>query len=101
MNEFTIYRYMIRDSSGEYIILSDNEKVGAIVLKKDGEWGYHVLMKHWNKGIGQAALAWLIKQNPKMTLIANIKVGNSKAQHIAEKFGHELVSYTYRRVSKK
>jgi len=94
-----VERFLKRDHEYQswYIILYDNEKVGSLVLKKDGEWGYHVLMKHWGKMIGQTALDWLIKQHPDKTLIANIKVENKKAQHIAEKFGHVLVSYTYRR----
>lgn len=78
-----------------HIIILDGERVGALVLKKDGEWGYHVLMKYWNMGIGQRSLAWLIEQNPNMKLIANIKAANFAAQHIAEKLGHKLVSYTY------
>lgn len=83
------------------IILLDNESVGAVVLKKDGEWGYHVSMKHWSKGIGQLALAWLIEKYPNMVLTANIKVGNDIARHIAEKFGHKIIAYKFVRVPDK
>lgn len=81
-----------------HIIIYNNRHVGAICLKKDGEWGYHILMKYWKKGIGQIALQWLIEQNPDKILIARIKSGNDIAKHIAEKFGHELVSHVYVRI---
>ena len=82
-------------------ILENNieTKIGSIALKKDGEWGYHLLMNHWNKGIGQAALKKLIELHPRKKFVARIKVGNKRAIHIAEKFGHELKELTYVRES--
>ncbi|HJT09425.1 MAG TPA: GNAT family N-acetyltransferase [Candidatus Nitrosotalea sp.] len=77
------------------IILYENRMVGALVLKKDGEWGYHVLMNYQNKGIGQQALFLLIKRNPKKTLVARINPDNDRAQHIAKKFGHKLAYLTF------
>ena len=84
-----------------HVIILDDEKVGAICLKKDGEWVYHVLMRHWRKGIGQSALKWLTEQNSDKILIARIKPSNTRAKHIAEKFGHQVDHITYIRYSAK
>ncbi len=72
------------------------ERVGSIVMKKDGEWGYHVLMKWWKKGIGLVALKKLIKQYHDKVMVCNCRVGNINSIHMAEMTGHKRISITYR-----
>jgi RimJ/RimL family protein N-acetyltransferase len=99
-----IYNFLENNSFNNYqkwyIILISNrkyteEKVGSIVLKKDGEWGYHVLKKFWNSGIGQEALRQLMGLHKDCKFIAKIKPDNKRAIHIAEKSGHKLTEITY------
>jgi len=92
-DKYNIYKswYLILGSNEN----NDDEKIGSIVLKKSGEWGYHILKNHWNIGIGQMALEKLMGLHRDSRFIARIKPENKKAIHIAEKFGHKLTELTY------
>jgi RimJ/RimL family protein N-acetyltransferase len=85
-----------------YIIsLLENDKelknVGAIPLKKDGEWGYQILKKYHNKGIGQIAAKNLFELHPKKQFWGRCQAGNDRARHLLEKLGFELTELTFKK----
>lgn len=85
-----------------YIIsLSDKDgylkKVGSIPLKKDGEWGYQILLKNHNKGIGQIAAMKLFEMYPKKQFWARCQAKNDRARYLLEKLGFELTELTFKK----
>lgn len=82
-----------------YVIqISEDEcwkSVGSIVLKKDHEWGYHLLKKYWDQGIGSKALSQLLDKNKDKTLIGRTTPENKRAIHNMEKFGFKLKELTF------
>ena len=87
---------------GWYIIIlknnSQNEQVGAVVLKKNGEWGYHILMKYWDKGIGTIAIKKLFSLYPTIKFWGRCKPGNKRAIHQFEKLGFTLITLTFEKL---
>lgn len=87
---------------GWYIIIlknnEKNEKVGAVVLKQNGEWGYHILMKYWDKGIGTIAVKKLFSLYPTVKLWGRCKPGNKRAIHQFEKLGFTLTTLTFEKL---
>lgn len=69
--------------------------VGSIILKKDFEFGYHILKKYWNKGIGSKALSQLLEMNKSKRIIGKAKFENKRAIHNMEKFGFKLTELTF------
>ena len=61
------------------------EKVGSVVIRKSGEWGYHILRKYWNRKIGQGTYKKLIEIYPKKRLWGTVKVENKRAIYLLEK----------------
>jgi RimJ/RimL family protein N-acetyltransferase len=73
-----------------------NEKVGSVVIRKDGEWGYHIFQKHWNRKIGQETYRNLIKIYPKKRLWGKVKVENKRAVYLLEKkYNFKLKYFIY------
>lgn len=79
-------------------INSKNERIGAVVLKKDGEWGYHILQKYWDQGFGTIAIRKLFLLHPKMKFWGRCKPGNKRAIHQFEKLGFTLTSLTFEKL---
>lgn len=76
-------------------------RTGSIVLKKNGEWGYHILNKYQNMGIGSKASQKLIRKFSNRRLWGSVRPGNKRAIHMLEKNGHKLVALVYERKPKK
>jgi len=78
-------------------ILKDNklEKVGSIPLKKDGEWGYQLLKKYHNRGIGQTAAKKLFNLHSSKKFWGKCKANNKRAIHLLEKLGFELTELIF------
>ena len=77
----------------------EEKKVGAIVLKKNGEWGYHILMKYWDQGIGTITAKKLFSMFQETKLWARVKPQNKRAIHQLEKLGFTLTSLTYEKTN--
>jgi len=73
--------------------------VGSIPLKKDGEWGYQILKKYHNKGIGQIAAKKLFKMHPKKQFWARCNANNKRAQYLLEKLGFKVTILTYKKIN--
>lgn len=69
--------------------------VGSIVLKKDYEWGYHILKKYWNQGIGSKTINQFFEIHKDKRIICKIKPENERAIHIMKKLGFKLTELTF------
>lgn len=72
------------------------KKVGSVVIRKSGEWGYHILQKYWSRKIGQRTYKKLIEIHPKKRLWGTVKVENKRAIYLLEKkYGFKLKYLIY------
>jgi len=69
--------------------------VGSMVMKKNFEWGYHILKKYWDQGIGTKAFHLLLELNKNKRLFCKIKPENKRAIHNMDKFGFKLKELTF------
>lgn len=72
------------------------KKVGSVVIRKSGEWGYHILQKYWGRKIAQITYKKLIEIHPEKRLWGTVKVENKKAIHLLDKkYGFKLKYLIY------
>jgi RimJ/RimL family protein N-acetyltransferase len=73
----------------------DGECVGhAVTFLRDGteprEVGYWIARSHWGRGIASAALAELLREEPRRPLIATVVTHNPASRRVLEKCGFTL-----------
>jgi|APSaa5957512535_1039671.scaffolds.fasta_scaffold59565_3 RimJ/RimL family protein N-acetyltransferase len=78
---------------------AQNEKVGAIPLKKNGEWGFHILMNHWGKGIGTISAKKLFALHPTVKFWGRCMARNKRSAHMFEKLGFTLTELTFKKIN--
>lgn len=78
-----------------YLIIHDNKWSGACYLSKQDEIGIFLFKNKRSLGIGEAALAELMKLHPSHRYLANIAPYNINSINFFEKQGFKLIQRTY------
>ena len=78
-----------------YLIMCNDERVGVIPLKKNGEFGYQVQKKFQSRKICQVAIELFFNIHPKKDLRAKTVPKNKLSQHLLEKWGFKLTNKQY------
>ena len=78
-----------------YINLKSKDRIGSIYLSKNDEIGIFLSKKYQGKNIGNAALAELIRKNPRERYLANINPKNKKSSAFYKKNNFRLIQHTY------
>jgi len=78
-----------------YIIELDKKPIGAMPLKKTGEFGYQIIEAEQGKGLIHKAFKLFFNLHPKKTVWARTIATNKRSQGLLEKYGFKLTDYEY------
>ena len=78
-----------------YVLKINNEMIGNISVKKNGEFGYKILDKFRGKEYATKMFEMFFKIHPQNTVWARTKSTNKLSQEILKKFGYELTDLEY------
>ncbi len=78
-----------------YLMLQDNEPVGAIYLSKTSEIGVFVLAAYRGHGYGKQAIEVLMEQHPRERFLANINPTNTRSIKFFQSLGFSHIQNTY------
>lgn len=78
-----------------FLIVDDDNPVGAIYLSKTSEIGVFVLNAHRGKGYGKTAIEMLMEKHPRERFLANINPANERSIDFFRSLGFVHIQNTY------
>ena len=78
-----------------YMICFGDVKIGYVVIKKIGEFGYVLLEEYRDVGIGTKFFTEFFKLHKPETVWARSKIENKRSHHMLEKFGFNKTDYEF------
>ncbi|MEK6684394.1 MAG: GNAT family N-acetyltransferase [Nitrospirota bacterium] len=81
-----------------YLLLTENDRIGAIYLTKTNEIGVFIFKQHHGSGFGSLAVRELMGIHPRKRYLANINPLNERSARMFRKLGFGHIQDVYEKV---